>query len=156
MRYQSALLAVRDVKKSVAFYQRWFGMEIEADFGWNVCFKGGLALQEHFAELLGLPEDSVVERSHNMELYFESEDLDAFAEKLKADPAIAWVHPIKEYPWCQRVLRIYDPDQHILEVGESMTKVFKRVYAQGHTIEETAAMTQHPVAYVRAILEGSL
>lgn len=154
MRYQCALLAVRDVKKSVAFYQRWFGMEIEVDLGWNVGFKGGLALQEHFAELLGLPQDSVVERSHNMELYFDCEDLDTFAENLLADPSVEWVHPVKEYPWLQRVLRIYDPDRHILEVGESMPMVFKRVHAQGHSIEETAAMTQHPVAYVRGVLEG--
>jgi catechol 2,3-dioxygenase-like lactoylglutathione lyase family enzyme len=156
MRYQCALLAVNDVKRSLAFYQKWFGMEVEFDFGWNIALKGGLTLQEHFAQLLGLPEESVLTRSHNMELYFECDDLDAFARRLDADPSIERVHPVKEYPWRQRVLRIYDPDHHIVEIGESMPMVFKRLMAEGHSVEETARITQHPVAYVCASAEGRL
>ena len=151
MRYQCALLAVKDVKKSRAFYEKWFGLEVEVDLGQNLGFKGGLALQEHFCELLKLPEESLVEKSHNMELYFESEDLDAFDAAL--DASIERVHPIREYPWHQRVLRIYDLDHHIIEVGESMGMVFRRLIAQGHSVEETAQMTQHPVEYVRAVIE---
>lgn len=153
MRYQSALIAVRDVKKSLAFYQRWFDMEVEVDLGWNIGLKGGLSLQEHFAELVGLPQESVVERPHNMELYFECEDLDAFAARLRADSSIEWVHPVKEYPWRQRVARIYDPDRHIVEIGESMRMVFARLVRQGNSIEETARITDHPVAFVRAAVE---
>lgn len=154
MRYQGALIAVRDVKKSLAFYQKWFGMEVEVDLGWNIGLKNGLSLQEHFAELAGLPEDSVLERPHNMELYFESEDLDAFASRLQQDSGIEWVHPVREYPWRQRVIRIYDPDRHIIEIGESMRMVFARLLRQGNSIEETARITEHPVAFVRAAVEG--
>lgn len=156
MRYQSALLAVKDVKKSLAFYQKWFGMEVEVDLGWNIGLKGGLSLQEHFAELLGLPEASVVERSHNMELYFDCENLDEVARRMADDPTVEWVHSVKEYPWKQRVLRIYDPDRHIIEIGESMPMVFRRLMQQGHSLDETAALTQHPVAFVRAVTEGLL
>jgi len=154
MRYQCALLAVNDVRRSLAFYQKWFELEVEVDLGWNIGLKGGLSLQEHFAELLGLPESSVVERSHNMELYFECDDLDAFARRLAADPTIEYVHPIKEYAWKQRVLRIYDPDHHIIEIGESMSMVFKRLLAEGHSLEETAQITDHPVSYVSAVTGG--
>ena len=153
MRYQSALIAVSNVKKSLAFYQKWFGMEVEVDLGWNVGLKGGLSLQEHFAELVGLPEESVLWQPHNMELYFESDDLDRDAAALAADPTVAWVHPVKEYPWRQRVARIYDPDRHIIEIGESMRNVFARLVSQGLSIEETARITEHPVAYVRTVLE---
>ena len=156
MRYQCALIAVKDVKKSLAFYQKWFGMEVEVDLGWNVGLKGGLTLQEHFAELLGLAEESVVSRSHNMELYFDCENLDEIAGRLAADPKIVWVHPLKEYPWKQRVIRIYDPDYHIIEIGESMPMVFKRLISQGKSIEETAVLTEHPVAFVRAAVEERL
>lgn len=154
MRYQCALLAVKDVRKSLAFYQKWFDMEVEVDLGWNIGLKGGLSLQEHFAELLGLPEASVAEKSHNMELYFECDDLDAFSARIDADPTIEKVHPVKEYPWKQRVLRIYDPDHHIIEIGESMRVIFRKLSAEGYSIEETARMTQHPIALVRASLEG--
>jgi len=150
MQYQSTLIAVKDVRKSLAFYQRWFDVEVEMDLGWNIALKGGLCLQEHFAELLGLLEGSVVERSHNMELYFECDDLDIFAKRLAGDQSIQYVHPLKEHAWRQRVLRIYDPDHHIIEIGETMTTVFKRVLAEGHSLEETAKITQFPVAYVSA------
>ena len=156
MRYQSALIAVKNVKKSLAFYQHWFGMEVEVDLGWNIGLKGGLALQEHFAELVGLPENSVFEKSHNMELYFDCENLDELEQRLLKDPSIEWVHPIKEYPWKQRVIRIYDPDHHMIEIGESMPMVFRRLIAQGHSIEDTATLTEHPLAYVRAVVEGNL
>jgi len=156
MRYQCALIAVKDVKKSLAFYQNWFGLEVEVDLGWNIGLKGGLSLQEHFAELVGLPEESVYEKSHNMELYFDCENLDEFEQKLLRDTTIEWVHPIKEYPWKQRVIRIYDPDHHIIEIGESMPMVFKRLISQGHTMEDTAILTEHPLAYVRAAVEERL
>ena len=149
MKYQCALLAVKDVHRSLAFYQHWFGLEVEVDLGWNIGLKGGLALQEHFAELLELPEDSVVEKSHNMELYFDCEELDTVADAMAKDSTIEWVHPVREYPWKQRVFRIYDPDHHILEVGESMPHVFRRLAAQGHSMEEIATLTQHPIGYVQ-------
>ena len=32
---------------------------------------------------------------------------------------INYVHPVKEHSWGQRVVRFYDPDCHIIEVGEN-------------------------------------
>ncbi|MCE5342812.1 MAG: glyoxalase/bleomycin resistance/dioxygenase family protein [Eubacteriales bacterium] len=154
MEYRCALLAVKDVRRSLTFYQKWFDVEVEVDLGWNIGLKGGLSLQEHFAELVELPPGSVLTRSHNMELYFECEDLEAFDRRLQDDPGVTRVHPVKEYPWRQRVLRIYDPDGHIIEIGESMSMVFKRLMAQGNTVEDTARMTEHPASYVRAAVEG--
>ncbi|MDD3335870.1 MAG: glyoxalase/bleomycin resistance/dioxygenase family protein [Eubacteriales bacterium] len=154
MRYQCALIAVKDVHKSLAFYQAWFDMEVEVDLGANIALKGGLTLQENFAGLVGFPEDTIKEQAHNGELYFETDTLDELDRRLHADPSIRWVHPIKEYPWLQRVLRIYDPDGHIIEVGESMGSIFRRLQKQGHTIEEISQATQHPASYVRDTLEG--
>ncbi len=148
------MIAVKDVNVSRAFYEKWFGMEVEVDHGENLGFKGGLSLQENFSGLTGIDPASMVERSHNMELYFECEDLDAFSKSIEGQ--IEVVHPIREYPWFQRVMRVYDPDHHILEVGESMAMVFKRLHAQGHSIEEVAQMTDHPLPYVQAAVEGRL
>ena len=152
MPYQCALIAVGDVKKSLAFYQKWFDMEVEVDLGWNIGLKGGLTLQEHFAELVGFSADCVKERPYNMELYFDTEDLDGLNARLSADPSIQWLHPMKEYPWRQRVIRIFDPDGHIIEVGDSMLSIFRRLSAEGNTVEKIARMTQHPVSYVQAAL----
>lgn len=41
-------------------------------------FSGGFAIQQDFAWLTGIEEASVKEQAHNMELYFEEDDFDAF------------------------------------------------------------------------------
>ena len=70
---------------------------------------------------------------HNAsELYFETEDLDAFEERLRSMP-ISYVHPVHQQPWGQRAMRFYDPDGHIIEVGETMPSVVRRFLAQGLT-----------------------
>ena len=34
------------------------------------------------------------------------------------DGASLLVHPIRMEPWGQRVFRIFDPDKHVVELGE--------------------------------------
>lgn len=43
-----------------------------------------------------------------------------------------------EHPWGQRVIRFYDLDGHLIEVGESMKLVIRRFQAAGMTPEEIA------------------
>ncbi len=62
------------------------------------------------------PENTAFGRD-NLVLYFESDDLDAaFALVASKAPII---HPIKIQDWGGRVFRIYDPDGHIVEIGET-------------------------------------
>ena len=52
-----------------------------------------------------------------------------------------FVHDMIEQPWGQRVFRIYDPDKHMVEIGEPMTAVIKRYLKQGMTPDEVAKRT---------------
>ena len=45
--------------------------------------------------------------------------------------SLQWVHEIREYPWGQRDIRVYDPDKHIVEIAEDMTTVIRRFFTQG-------------------------
>jgi hypothetical protein len=90
-----------------------------------------------------------------MELYFEVDDFDAFLEELAARPEIELVHPPKKHEWQQRVARLYDPDGHIIEVGESMAVIARRYLAEGKTVEETARLIQFPVAFVETAGQSS-
>lgn len=154
MDFQLALLAVRDVERSKQFYGELFGQRVVLDLGRNVTFSGGFAIQEDFAWLTGIPPESVVRGSHNMELYFETEDFDGFLKKLEQYGGIEYAHPVKTYDWKQRVVRIYDPDRHLIEVGESMAFLARKFVAEGRTPEETAALIQHPLEFVRESLRG--
>ena len=153
MRYISTLIAVRDLAASLRFYREVLGMEVVQDFGANVVLSGGVALQtlESWREFLGGKPVSL--RSHTGELYFEEADMDGFLERLKAMD-ISYVHPPLEYRWGQRVVRFYDPDGHIVEVGEDMTQVVKRFAAQGMTEEQVARRMDVSLDYVRECMEG--
>jgi hypothetical protein len=65
---------VKGMETSKRFYGELFGQKVILDMGKNVTFDGGFAIQDDFAWLLGLPEDSVVYKSHSIELYFEVND----------------------------------------------------------------------------------
>lgn len=148
IKYQLPLLAVRDVEASKKFYHDLFDQDVEMDLGLNVTLSGGFALQQDFAWLVGIPKSTVLHQSNNMELYFEVDDFDAFLDKLRRYPDVELVHPPKNHEWQQRVVRIYDPDWHMIEIGESMEVIAQRYLCAGHSIEQTAEIIQHPVEFV--------
>lgn len=139
MKYVSAVISVSDIGRSRAFYEDLFGLELFQDYGINISFTCGLSLQQEFDWLVGLPKEKVLRRSNNMELAFETRDFDAFLEKLKDYSGIEYLGEVVEHSWGQRVVRFYDPDGHIIEVGENMKMVVERFLAEGMTMEEISA-----------------
>lgn len=156
MRFASTLLAVRDMDRSLEFYRELFGQDVVCDLGWNKTLSSGLTLQLNFDKLCGFPRESMIFGSCNMELYFETDDIDAFISKLSEHPEVERMHELKEYPWRQRVIRVFDPDGHIIEVGESMESVAFREFAAGRSVRETADITQHPLQLVQLWHENYL
>ena len=150
MKYEGVCIAVKNVNLSKKFYQDLFDLEIFQDYGINVSF-GGLSLQQEFDWLTGVPKESILEKAHNMELYFEEDDFDKFADRLK-EYDIEYVHPIIEHSWGQRVVRFYDPDKHIIEVGENMKIVCKRFLNSGMTPEQVAERMDVPMKFINACM----
>ena len=152
MKFVCPLLAVSDIEKSVEFYRKVFGLEVISDFGANKTLTGGLVLQtaETFKNFIDGREISF--GGNSGEIYFEEDDFDSFAEKLKQF-SIDYVHGIKEHSWGQRVVRFYDPDRYIIEVGENMKFVCKRFIDGGMTPEQTAERMDVPVDYVLSCIE---
>ena len=124
------------------------------DLGGNVTFSGGFAVQQDFDRLTGVPKSTILHQSHNMELYFEVDDFDAFTEKLRGHLDVELVHPPMTHAWQQRVVRLYDPDWHMIEVGESMEHIALRLLDEGHSVEETAALIHHPTDFVEQCRKG--
>ena len=152
MKYKSTLIAVSDMEKSRQFYHDVLEMNVVADFGANVTLDGGLVLQTLDTWTSFIRTDKVVLPNNAGELYFEEEDMDAFCEHLKRFD-ICYVHPLFEHRWGQRVVRFYDPDRHIIEVGEKLDAVILRFMEQGLSAEETAIRMDIAVDYVTACLK---
>lgn len=146
MRFMNPLLVVTDMDRSVEFYEEVLGLRVETDLGANKVLTGGLALQtaDTYRNFIGR---EVSFGANDAEVYFEEEDFDAFADRLDG-MRIELVHPVKEHSWGQRVVRLYDPDRHIVEVGESMRTVCQRFLDGGMTREQVTERMDVPPEYV--------
>jgi catechol 2,3-dioxygenase-like lactoylglutathione lyase family enzyme len=145
------------MERSRRFYCDLLGLEVTDDFGANVTLSDCLALQtmESWAAFLEKPRAEVVPGGNAAELYFEEGDMDGFLKKLAAYPGMEYVHPPIEHSWGQRVVRFYDPDRHMIEVGEEMPAVTRRFRDSGMTPEQIAVRMDVPFATVQRWLENS-
>ena len=138
MKYNGTVLSVADVNLSRKFYEDLFGLEIYQDYGINIAFTCGLSLQQEFHWLTGLPKEKILKNANNMELCFEEKDFDRFLQKLSQYPGITYLGDVVEHSWGQRVVRFYDPDGHLIEVGEEMKMVVNRFLASGMSMAEVS------------------
>ena len=152
MKLKNTLLAVADMERSLTFYETVLGLQVVLDFGANKTLTGGLCLQTLETWTGFLETDRVAFGGNDAELYFEEDRFDGFVRRLES-LEIQYVHPVKEHPWGQRVVRFYDPDRHIIEVGENMRAVCRRFLGSGLTPEETAARMDVSVEYIREYAE---
>ena len=88
MKYICTVISVTDINAARKFYENMFGLEVYQDYGKNIAFTCGLALQQDFDWLVGIPKDRVLQKSNNAELVFEEQDFDGFLNKLKEYPDI--------------------------------------------------------------------
>ncbi len=151
MKLKNILLVVNDIDRSKKFYHDLFGLEVLTNFGGNVILTEGLVLQDKsiWEQLIG---QESVQGHADAELYFEENDLDAFQERLKKHPdAVSYLNPLMEHTWGQRVIRIYDPDRHVIEIGEALDHVVRRLCKDGMSPEQTAEKTGLPLDQVKGI-----
>lgn len=151
---QPPVIFVKDIAASRRFYEGLLEQQVAIDMGINLSFTGGFALWQvdHAHQMIfGAPVDDTGSLGHrNFEFCFETDDLDAaFARVTAANaPCIQSPH---EQPWGQRVFHVYDPDGHIVEVGELMTVVVARFLAAGLSVEDTARRTGMPLEMVQQV-----
>lgn len=151
MQYVSTLISVKDMEISKRFYHDVLGLDVIVDLGANVTLTGGFALQTMDTWQDFIADKDVTLHNNAMELVFEEVDFDIFLNHIKKFD-IAYVHDLIEYSWGQRVIRFYDPDHHIIEVGESMEIVVKRFKNTGMTDEQVAERMNVPLEYVQGYL----
>lgn len=154
MKYICSVISVADINAARRFYEELFGLEVFQDYGKNVAFSCGLALQQDFDWLVGLPKEKVIKKSNNAEIVFETQDFDGFLNKLKQYPDIECLGEVIKHSWGQRVIRFYDLDGHIVEVGEDMKMVIKRFLASGMAMEEVSVKMDASVEDLTKLLNS--
>lgn len=148
MKYMSTVLAVRDMEASKAFYQKILGMKITCDLGANVTLDDVIALQTLDTWRQFTEATDITLENNAGELYFEEWDMDALMLRLDGE-RVRYLHGLREQPWGQRAVRFYDPDGHVIEVGEAMPAVVQRFLKQGLSLKDTAARLGIPLEAVQ-------
>ena len=117
MKLKNVLIVVKDIEKSRQFYNELFGLDLVLDNDGNMILTEGLVLQDEkiWKELLG---KEILPESNSCELYFEEQNIEEFAEKLeRLYPSIRYVNKLVVHSWGQKVVRFYDLDGNLIEVG---------------------------------------
>lgn len=117
MKYKGTLLVVKNCEKSYQFYHNLFGSELIQDNDGNMELSEGLYLQEvsYWENFIG---KETIPYNNRSELYFEEPDIKAFVEKLETlYPETEYVNLLTTHSWGQTVVRFYDPDGNLIEVG---------------------------------------
>lgn len=120
MRLRNTLIVVKDIERARQFYRDLFGLERVLDNDGNMILTEGLVLQEEkiWREFLGR---DIIPKSNSCELYFVEKDIEAFVEKLeRLYPSIEYVNQLMTHSWGQKVVRFYDLDGNLIEVGTPM------------------------------------
>lgn len=151
MKYICPLVTVSDIAIARNFYEEVLNQVVKYDFGENVTYQGDFAIHQksHFSGLID--GKTIKSEANNFELYFEENDLEQLVERL-LHFNVVWVHELREQPWKQRVIRFYDPDKNIIEVGESLEHVCKRLSRQGNSKDEIIEMVGVSGAFVEQAL----
>ena len=120
MRLKNVLIVVKDIEKSRKFYHDLFGIDLVLDNDGNMILTEGLVLQDEKIWKSFLGRD-ILPQNNACELYFEEQNIEAFVEKLeRLYPSIEYVNHLMTHSWGQKVIRFYDLDGNLIEVGTPM------------------------------------
>ena len=120
MKLKNILIVVKDIEKSKQFYHDLFGLDMILDNDGNMILTEGLVLQDEKIWKSFLGRD-ILPQNNACELYFEEQDIEVFVEKLeRLYPSIEYVNRLMTHSWGQRVIRFYDLDGNLIEVGTPM------------------------------------
>jgi len=155
IKFHSTAAFVKNIQVSKKFYTEILEQMIELDFGKNVILKGGITLWEFnpnhiILKKLGL-DSAVDQKTNRFEFYFETDKIDRVFQKLKEN-GVEFLHSLHEEPWGQRTVRFFDPDRHLIEVGETLKTFVKRLHREGMTAEQVSEKTSIPLETVRELI----
>ncbi len=122
--FVNTIVFVKDIERSKTFYADVLKQKIMQDFDALVLFENHFVL--HQAQSIyktvfkkGADDAPVDQGNRNLLIYFESHRLeDMYACVCEAGAPL--IHGIERQAWGQKVFRFFDPDGHIVEIGDSL------------------------------------
>lgn len=154
MKLNSTVLFVSDISVSKKFYCDILKLQIEHDFGKNIIYSNGLAIWEIHPEHKISKQLNTREQTNRFELYFESENLEILVKNFDSQN-VKFLHEIHEEPWGQRTIRFFDPDNHLIEIGEPLHVFVINLKNNGLSPQQISRKTGINLKTVDKILSNS-
>lgn len=121
IRFRHSIALVKSIEESKRFYRDIIGLKVIREFDTFILFQDEFAI--HAADLfytyLNKPYHGEKMGHDNVDFYFTTSDLEGMQKKLKEEK-VAFIHEIYKHAWGEKVIRVYDPDGHILEIGDAL------------------------------------
>lgn len=156
--FHSSVVFCNDLIKQREFYEKFRGQIVKQDLGGCVVFQNGFTLWQldekyPISRELGYIYEAIGNR--NLELCFETEAIEDVVEKvLLSDLRI--LHNLEEEAWGQYTIRFYDQEGNLLEIGESLRAMVKRMQQSGMDTKAIAQKTGLKKSMVENLLEINL
>jgi len=154
-----SVLFVKNIEISKDFYSNILKQQISLDFGTNIIYESGFAIwqiRDNHVIPSNLGLDKTQDKSVNrFELCYETDNIVKVYNDLKNNN-IKFLHELVEEIWGQRTIRFFDPDNHLIEVGETLEQFVLRFYKQGMTIQQVSERTHVPISEVERLINTDL
>lgn len=142
--FEGTVLFVSDITKSKLFYEKVLNQQILYDLEGTVQFESGISIwqlqNEHILKET-LKNDL---KTNRFELYFETENIEEIEKNLR-NHKVEFLHATLTELWGQKTLRFFDPDYHLIEIGESMHTFINRLHNEGDNLDQIHKRTMYPL-----------
>lgn len=120
--FVNTIVFVKDLEKSKAFYSKVLMQNILNDFNTIVFLENHLVLHQaqsiiHTVLKQESKEALLDQGKRNLLIYFESDDIEGMLARV-SEAGAQIIHGVERQAWGQNVFRFFDPDGHIVEIGE--------------------------------------
>jgi len=128
VKFANTIVFVKDIEVSKQFYTDVVGLDMLDDYGTIVFFEGRFVIHnaQSITHTIFKQDDPAAHEPQgrkNILIYLESDSLEETYEQIK-DAGARIIHGIEKQAWGQRVCRFYDPDGHMVEIGEPFRVTF--------------------------------
>ena len=120
--FYNTIVFVKDISKSKKFYTEVIGLKVLDDFQTIVFFENHFVIHNGNNLLKTIYKRSPLlnfsKGKKNIEIYFETDNIEESYKNI-IDCNVKVIHAIEKQAWGQKVFRFYDPDNHLVEIGEA-------------------------------------
>ncbi len=120
IKFRNSIALVKNVEASKKFYEEVIGLKAVKVYDTFVMFEGNFAIHtaDIFYEYISRSYHGEQLGNCGVDFYFTTSDLPAMEHKLK-EANVEFIHSIKQHDWGEKVIRVLDPDGHLLEIGDA-------------------------------------